>query len=613
MKGEFRAIADMPRATRLEGSAELPDFNFGIFRRLFAYTRPYAVMRNILFGLVVLRSIQLPVLAWGIGAIIKGPMTRHDLRGTLAGAGLFFIFAFFTALSLFFRQKLGHLLGEYVIHDLRRDLFEKLMRLPLGYYTRTKLGRIISRFTSDAEAVRNGAQNVLFGGLVQAGSMVVASVMMLSCDWRLFLVMMAMAPVLWMLNRYFRERLVRAYREVQESFSRVTTAVAESVRGIRVIQGFARQEVNAGLFHELVSDHSQYNLRVTQTESVFLPLTELNSQFFLSVLVVLGGWRVLHPGGDLQIGDLLQFFFLANMFFNPITSMGSLYNQALTAVAGAERVFRMLDAAPDWEDPPDAHPAGRPSGRVVFENVQFSYLPGRPVLHDISFVAEPGQSVALVGRTGSGKTTITGLIAKFYVPDAGLILIDGKDLRQLETASYRFNLGIVQQANFLFTGTVRENILMGRRGAPPEAAAEAARQLEILDLLEQFPQGLETPVGEGGTGLSIGQRQLICFSRAMLANPRILILDEATSAVDTITELRLQTALQHLLAGRTSFIVAHRLSTIRTASLVLVLEQGRIVEHGTHRHLLKLGGVYARLYREFMVTQVTDTPKLRVG
>jgi len=403
----------------------------------------------------------------------------------------------------------------------------------------------------------------------------------------------------------------RLTRAAQDSFSRVTATLAESVTGIRVTQGFVRQETNAGLFRSLLADHSRYNVAMARTSAILAPLLDLNSQFFVAILLLFGGMRVFHH--TLEVGQLIMFFLMVNQFFAPITTIGNQYNVALLAMAGAERIFWLVDIPPDWEDDPAAGPlpdprgaaGGAPAGaRVEFQDVSFGYVPGRLVLHQLNFTAEPGDSVALVGHTGSGKTSIINLVAKFYLPTAGAVRIDGREVRTLTGLSLHRQTGMVQQQNFLFTGTVLDNLRLGRPEATEAQVAAAAEELGCRDLIEALPQGFHTELGERGGGLSVGQRQLLCFCRALLANPRIVILDEATSSIDALTEDRLQRALVTLLRGRTSFIVAHRLSTIRHASLVLVLDQGRIVERGTHAQLLARGGHYAALHRQFV--QVDD-------
>ncbi len=584
--------------TQEQRETETRPLDLRLIMRLFGFTKSCARKRNWLFAMVILRTIQLPVLAWMIGAIIGGPVSRMDPAGIALGAAGYLLVSLATQFTMYFRFKFALELGEDVICDLRKTMFRHIQEMPISYFHNTRLGRIISRFTSDSEAVRNGVQNVLFVSLIQAGQMIIAAGFMLWYDYSLFAIILLMSPVLWGLNRYFTKRLSAAYRASQESFSRVTATLAESVGGIRVTQGFVREELNASLFRNLLEDHSRYNVDASRTAGIYLPLLEFNTQLFVGVVLLVGGFRVLNGQADMQ--DLYQFLIMSGMFFSPIQALGNQYNSALSAMAGCERVFHLLDTKPEWTDPPNAVKTPDIKGRVELKGVSFEYRPGKPVLRDINFVAEPGQITALVGHTGSGKSSIINLIAKFYLPTGGDLLVDGVDIRTLDTDSLHRRMGIVLQENFLFTGTVLDNMLVGNPGASREDVVKAAKQLDCLDLIALLPDGLNTVVGERGAGISLGQRQLICFTRAMLADPRILVLDEATSSVDTMTELRIQTALERLLSNRTSFVVAHRLSTIRHAHQVLVLDEGRIVERGTHEELLLRGDVYADLYRQFI-------------
>jgi ATP-binding cassette subfamily B protein len=584
---------------------------WGLIRRLFTYTAPIKSKVIILVIMTIVRSAQLPALGWLMAVIIKGPITGRDFAGLAWGVAAYGVLALTTDGLFHFRQRFALEIGETVVNGLRAEIFTKMLRQPMSFFHRIKLGRIIGRVTSDVEAVRTGIQDVLFVSVIQFGSMIFSAIVMAWSDWVLFLVVLALAPVLWLISRHFRSRLSQYSRASQESFSRVTATLAESVNGIRVTQGFVRQETNAGLFRSLLADHARYNIALARTSAILTPLLELNSQFFVAILLLVGGGRVFH--GDMSMGSLITFFLLANQFFAPIAIIGNQYNQALIAMAGAERVFRLIDVVPDWVDEPAAldlpdprtvNPASGRGARVELRGVTFGYDPLRAVLHDVSFVAKPGQTIALVGHTGSGKSSIINLVAKFYLATGGQVLVDDRDMRTLTGQSLHRQMGMVQQQNVLFSGTVMENIRLSRPEATDQEVRAAAASLACLDLLEALPLGLQTEVGEKGAGLSVGQRQLICFTRALLADPRILLLDEATSSIDALTEARLQQALQKLLVGRTSLVVAHRLSTIRHADVVLVLDQGRIIERGSHHELLLRRGHYAALYRQFV--QVDD-------
>ena len=426
-----------------------------LIRRIASYTQPYTTRRNWLFILTFARGLQLPLLAWMIGKTINGPIAGQDLRGIYLHAAIYLALVLFMVVTLHFRQRLALELGEAVAHDMRSQLFQKLNTLPISFFNKTRFGRIISRLTSDIDSVRVAVQDVAFASTIQAVQMAVSALLMAWYNWKLFSLMLVLVPVIWVLNNKYRREVSHRLRKVQESWSRVTSSLAESVNGIRVTQAFVRQEINAGFFRKLVNVHGENNVSVAQASAVFIPLLQMKSQLFLGAMALIGGYGALQWHGWLHmgVGDLVMFFFLANLFFEPVQVIGNQYNQALTAMAGSERFFRLIDLEPEWKDLATAKPISTIEGRVEFKNVHFEYQSGRPVLSEISFMAEPGWTVALVGHTGSGKTTVVALLQKFYLPTCGRILLDGQDLTDITSDSLHAKMGSVQQNNFLFAGS----------------------------------------------------------------------------------------------------------------------------------------------------------------
>jgi ATP-binding cassette subfamily B protein len=497
--------------------------------------------------------------------------------------------------------------GESVQFNIRRRLFNKLQQLSMSFYDKTKLGRIISRCTSDINSLREvnvwGLTQVVNNSLM----MLFAAVMMaMYTDVRLFLSVAWLGPVLFVANRIYLKKAAYLSQVQREGFTRVSTNLAENITGMRVVTAFHRQEPNLNVFDRLQDVNTANNIQVARANGIYQPLLQAIGYLGKIIILFYGGYLVVSgrigpetatTGG---VGAVIAAFLYWDWFMNPILNFGNFYNQLMMAMAGAERVFDLLGLQPDVQDVPDAKALARISGQVKFEDVTFGYDPSRPVLHGVNFEARAGQTFALVGATGSGKSSIISLIARFYQPQQGRVLVDGQDIRFIIGDSLHRQMGLVLQVNYLFSGTVMENIRYAKPEATDEEVINAARAIGSHDSIQSLQDAYQTDVGERGSNMSLGQRQLICFTRAFLADPRIFMLDEATSAVDTGTELLVQSSLEKLLEGRTTFIVAHRLSTIMKADCILVIDAGKIIERGTHRELVARGGKYAHLYEQFV-------------
>ena len=491
--------------------------------------------------------------------------------------------------------------GQGAMNDLRLAVFEHIQRLSLNYFDKTHQGRIISRADTDIDSLDRiltwGANQLLASALTLFG--VVA--LMVQYDWRLCLAVSAVIPALAVATRLFHQHGMKAYRALRAQTSRITGAIAENIAGVRVAQAFAREEENLVRFQQLQGVYFDRFLVVARIFHTYMPFVGLVSGLGTAIILGYGGSLVMQR--EITVGEFAAFILYLGMFFGPIQTMGDLYNAVLSTAAGAERIFQLLDTEPQIKDRPGAQALPPVRGHIIFEGVSLRYdtTPADTwVLRNICFEAKPGETVALVGATGSGKTSIISLLARFYEPQQGRITMDGFDLQDATVESLHQQIGIVTQDNFLFSGTVTENIRFGRPDATDEEVVTAAKTLGAHEIISRFEKGYETTVAERGSNFSAGERQLICFVRAMVARPRILILDEATSAVDPRTETLIQRALEKLFQRRTSFVIAHRLSTVRHAHQILVLQHGEIVERGTHDELLARGGHYAKLYEEFV-------------
>jgi ATP-binding cassette subfamily B protein len=565
-------------------------------RTLYRLARPYKVR----VGLAIV-SLLLATAVALTPPFLLGRAVDEVKRGTTDGLGWIVVaFVAAGALGIAFSYAQTYFTGwtgERMLADLRNHLFRHLQRLSLGFFERNRAGVIISRLTNDVEAldqlVTDGVTSLVQNTLTLLGTAVV----LFFLDWRLALATLTVMPLMTAATAMFRKRSGRAYRRVRETLGAVTATLAEDIAGMRVVHAFTREGAAERNFREVSDTYRQANQLTVTLNGLYFPFVDFLSAAATAVVLGYGGWLVFQ--GDVTIGVLVAFLGYLSNFFDPVQQLSQLYNTFLSAVAALDKIQDVLDEEPQVTDRDGARDLERVEGHVSFEDVRFGYGEGPEVLHGIALDVPAGTTVALVGHTGAGKSTIAKLIARFYDPREGRITLDGVDLRDVRQESLRRQLGIVPQEGFLFAGTVSENIAFGRPDATQEEIVSAAQTVGAHEFITKLEDGYATNLQERGTRLSLGQRQLVAFARALLADPRILILDEATSSVDIGTERKIESALRRLLAGRTAFIIAHRLSTIRDADLIVVLEHGQIVEQGTHAELLERRGLYTSLYGDW--------------
>jgi ATP-binding cassette, subfamily B, multidrug efflux pump len=565
-----------------------------LVRRLFRYILPY--QRQMVIALIFMAVTSLLSVAgpWIIGRAIDDGVRAGEMSTIRFWSIVFIVAAVAEWLTNRTRIAIMAYVGTKIVADVRSDLFRHLHQLSLNFYNNYSVGRLMSRLISDVGVLQDFITWSITG-LARAGFILLGIVVaMLALNWRLALVSFAVIPLMLILTNYWRARVRQAYRATRQRLSLINGYLNESISGIRVTKSFSREERNYRHFDSLNSSYFDANVDATRLAAIFFPGVDFMGSLAVAMVVAVGGWLVL--GDALTAGVLVAFVLYVERFFEPIRELAQRYNTFQATMAASERIFSLLDNEPDLNDAPDAYELPPITGEVTFDNVRFSYKDGEPVLRGISLRARPGERIALVGETGAGKSTIIRLLARFFDIQDGAITVDGHDLRRVTKASLRSQLGIVLQDTFLFGGTIADNIRYGRLDATDDEVITAATMVGADDFIRQMPEGYQTEVGENGVNLSVGQRQIVSFARALLANPRLLILDEATSSVDTTTEKQIERALDQLMEGRTSFVIAHRLSTIVNADKIVVLDQGQIVELGSHEELLAAHGRYYNLY-----------------
>jgi ABC-type multidrug transport system fused ATPase/permease subunit len=575
-----------------------------ILKRLFAYVRPYwkALLLTAIAMLLETGLSLVPPLFQR--SIIDGVLATHNLSQLWKLiAGLVGIYALLQLVGAG-EQYVRHVLGARFIFDLRVRLYAHLQRLSLAFFEQTSIGELMSRVTNDVEALENFVTHGVTLTAVDLLRLLGASAILVAMEWRLALVVLIPVPFIALGLRYFNQRARPIYRQARDRLGDINARLEDNLAGIRVTQAFVQEEPELARFSDASERYYHQRVRSIRAWSTYFPALRFLALLGTALVLGFGAWMV--SNGQVTLGTLVAFLAYSTSFYEPLNRLTEIDNILQQAIAAGERIFELMDEVSDIQDAPDAAPLEAIEGDVVFDDVHFRYKDGEEVLHDVDFHIAPGEVVALVGPSGAGKTSIARLLSRFYDPVHGRVLVDGHDLRKVQLESLRRRVAVVLQDTFLFNASVRENLCYGKPDATETELITATKAAYAHDFIEQLPQGYDTEIGERGVKLSGGQKQRLALARAILADPRILILDEATSSVDAEAEYLIQQALDEVMKGRTALVIAHRLSTIRNADKIVALEGGRIREIGSHQELLARGGLYSQLYQRQLELAVSD-------
>ncbi len=571
-------------------------FDIGQLKRLAGYVTPYAGKMVGVLILMLSSSALTMVIPLLFQRIMDYYIPEKDMRKIILVTIITLVIAIYVAVSLRFKIKIMSVIGQNIVHDIRSDIFNHLQKLPFSYYDDRPHGKIQVRVVNYVNSLSDLLSNGIINTITDLCNLFFIVIFMLICDVKLTLICLCGLPLLVLVIVIIKKKQRSAWQIQSNKQSNLNAYIAESINGIRVTQSFVREEENTNIFNRLSQNYRSAWMTAVKYNFIMWPSIDIISTTTTALIYVLGVQMIAAPDNPLTVGVLIAFTSYIGRFWSPINTLASFYNSLLTAISYLERIFETIDEPVSVTDAPDAGEMPPIKGKVEFKDVSFSYEEGHQILNKINFTANIGESYAIVGPTGAGKTTIVNLISRFYNVDSGQILIDGVDISKVTIHSLRTQMGVMMQDSFIFSGTIMDNIRYGNREATDEQVIEAAKTVCAHDFIMQMENGYYTEVNERGSRLSAGQRQLISFARALLADPKILILDEATSSIDTETEILLQKGLNRLLEGRTSFIIAHRLSTIKNADCIMYVDKGDILEKGNHDELLAQKGEYYQLY-----------------